>query len=175
MTTAARNVVLIGYRGCGKTSVGRSLATRLGWTFVDTDDLIEAAAGCSIREIFEREGEAGFRVRETTAVQEVARGTQQVISVGGGAILSADNRTMLRGAGVCVWLTAPPEELHRRLQADPRSGSTRPALTSKSELEEIRHLLQRRAPLYAELAEHVVDTAGRSLEQVVAAVFAFLS
>ena len=145
---SVRNVILIGYRGCGKTCVGREVAARLGWTFVDTDERIEAQ-GRSIRQIFEQEGEPFFRRLETDVIAEVTRGTEQVIAVGGGAVLSEANRTALRAAGLCIWLTAPVAELHRRSLADPRSLATRPALTPRSGLDEIRHLLAQREPLYA--------------------------
>lgn len=175
MSGAPRNIILIGYRGCGKTSVGRSLAARLGWSLVDTDARVEAAAGRTIREIFAQDGEAAFRALEAVAVAEVARGAHQVVSVGGGAVLSATNCAALRRAGVCIWLIAPPEELHRRVQADSRHAATRPALTAQNELDEVRHLLKQRAPLYAAVAEHVVDTAGRSIEQVADAILAVVS
>lgn len=163
---AAPNIVLVGYRGCGKTRVGRELAARLGWTFVDTDERIAAAAGCTIRAIFEQEGEAGFRRREAAVLAEVARGRRQVISAGGGAVLAAASREALRAAGVCVWLTAPPEELWRRVQADPASAAARPPLTAHGGLDEVRHLLAQRAPLYAALADHVIETAGKPVARV---------
>jgi len=130
----SRNVILIGYRGCGKTCVGRELAARLHWPFVDTDEQVEATAGRSIREIFEQDGEVAFRQLEPRAIADVTRASGQVIAVGGGALLSAANRAALRQAGVCVWLTAPATELRRRLRADPRTGATRPALTARGGL-----------------------------------------
>lgn len=172
---AVRNLVLIGYRGCGKTSVGRQLAQRLGWTFVDTDERVEAAAGCSISRIFARDGEAAFRSLETGVLADVTAGIHQVLSVGGGAVLAAANRDTLRAMRVCVWLTAPPEELHRRMQGDPRNASTRPELTPVGGLDEVRALLNERGPLYAAVADHVVETAGRSVEQVAADVLALVS
>lgn len=171
----ARNVILIGYRASGKSSVGQRLATRLKWSFVDTDARVELAAGRSIREIFAQDGEAAFRRWEAAAVAQTTRGTRQVISVGGGAVLSAANRDALRAAGVCIWLRAPAEDLCQRMQADSGSGARRPALTAGSGQDEVRHLLHERQPLYAALAEHVVDTAGRSAEQVVEAILAVLS
>jgi shikimate kinase len=164
-----RNVILIGYRGCGKTSVGRAVAARLGWTFVDTDERIEAG-GRSIREIFNQDGEPFFRQIETEAIDNIVRGTRQVIAVGGGAVLSAANCATLRAAGLCIWLTAPDKELHARLLADPRSPATRPALTPLSGLDEIRHLLSERDPLYAATAHLVVPTTEQSVAQVVEAV-----
>ena len=165
-----RNLILIGYRGCGKTSVGRRLAARLGWSLVDTDERIEAAAGCSIREIFASQGEPAFRQLEAGIIAEVTRGKHRIISVGGGAVLSEANRAALRAAGPCVWLTAPAEELHQRILTDPGSGATRPTLTDRPGLDEVRHLLAQRQPLYAALADHVVDTVARSVEQVADAV-----
>lgn len=167
---SAKNVILIGPRGCGKSSVGRAVAERLGWTFVDTDARVEARAGRSIRAIFAAEGEAHFRELEARIIEEVSQGAGQVIAVGGGAVLRASNRDALRRAGTCVWLTAPAEELHRRLQSDARSASTRPALTDLPALDEVRHLLAEREPLYAGLAEHVVATTARTTDDVAAAV-----
>ncbi|HUU96086.1 MAG TPA: shikimate kinase [Phycisphaerae bacterium] len=169
------NLILIGLRGSGKSAVARLLAERLGWNAVDADELIERQSGHTIREIFERDGEAGFRTLETQVLERVVRGKRQVISVGGGAILSQHNRQLLRQAGVCIWLTAPPEVLHRRLQADTRTASLRPPLTDMPGLEEIRQVLQTREPLYAATAEHVVDTTDRTVAQVADAVVALVS
>lgn len=108
------NVYLIGFRGSGKTTVGQQLAGRLGLSAIDSDDLIEQAAGASIREIFEREGEAGFRDREQAVVEQLASAAEsapRVVSLGGGAILREANRQQLAASGVCVWLTASPEKL----------------------------------------------------------------
>jgi shikimate kinase len=170
-----RNLVLIGYRGCGKSCVGRQVAARLGWSSIDTDEQVEALAGRPIAAIFEQDGEAAFRSLEEATIARVTRGDRQVISVGGGAVLSEANRHALRAAGLCVWLAAPPEELHRRIQADPRTAAVRPRLTDRGGLDEIRHLLRQRQPLYAALADHVVQTAGQSIEQVVEAVLSAMS
>ena len=169
-----RNVILIGYRGAGKTNVGRAVAARLGWDFVDTDERIEAG-GRSIRQIFEQEGEPFFRQIEAAVIADVTRGTKQVLAVGGGAVCSEPNRATLRTAGLCIWLKTPAEELHRRLLTDPRSPATRPALTPLGGLDEIRHLLKEREPLYAATAHHVVPTAGQSVEQVVEAVLSVVA
>jgi shikimate kinase len=169
------NLVLIGLRGSGKSAVAEVLAQRLGWNAVDTDELVEQQSGRTIREIFEADGEAGFRALETRVLERVVRGKRQVISVGGGAILSEHNRRLLRQAGLCVWLTAPPEVLHRRLQADTRTASLRPPLTNMPGLEETRQVLQTREPLYAATAEHVVDTTDRTVTQVADAVVALVS
>ena len=169
------NLILIGLRGSGKSAVARLVAERLGWNAVDADELIERQSGRTIREIFETDGEAGFRTLETRVLERVMRGKRQVISVGGGAILSEHNQRLLWQAGICIWLTAPPEVLHRRLQADTRTASLRPPLTNMPGLEEIRQVLQTREPLYAATAEHVVDTTERTVAQVADAVVALVS
>jgi len=161
------NLVLIGYRGCGKTTVGRIVAQRLAWTFVDTDELIEHAAGRNIARIFAENGEPAFRELEAVAVQQAIRGTRHVVSVGGGAVLREENRLHIGAGGFCVWLTAPAEELHRRLVADPRSSAQRPALTAQPGLDEIKNLLAKRTPLYEAVAHRIVDTTGRALDDVV--------
>lgn len=167
---AARNVILIGLRGSGKSSVGRALAARLGWEFVDTDARIEAHTRRTIAEIFAQDGEPAFRALETAVIQDVARGTRQVLSVGGGAVLNPENCASLRAAGVCVWLTAPAEALHRRTQSDPRTATQRPPLTDAAGVDEVRCLLAARQPLYAALADHVVSTEELSLDRVVETV-----
>lgn len=166
-TPRGESIVLIGYRGCGKTSVGAALATRLNWPFVDTDARIEQLAGKPIRDIFTHDGEPAFRALESNAIAELAHGPRQVVSVGGGAVLREENRVALQRSGVCVWLTAPAEVLHERIVRDPRSAGQRPALTDRTGLDEVRHLLAQRAPLYAALADHVLDTGGRTPAQLV--------
>ena len=166
------NLILIGYRGSGKSTVGRLAARRLHWRFIDTDELIEAAAGRSIAAIFAADGEAAFRELETCAIEQAVEGTRRVISVGGGAVLSEMNRSRLGAAGLCIWLTAPPEELHHRLQNDPRTAAQRPALTDAPGLEEVRRVLAAREPLYRSVADRIVDTQGRSVEELVQEVIA---
>lgn len=168
---SVRNVVLIGYRACGKTTVGAALAERLGWTFVDTDQIIQARTHRTIRAIFARDGEAAFRDHEAAAVTSVAAGRDQVISVGGGAILRAENREQLRSAGYCCWLTAPPEVLYERITADQQSAANRPALTpAGGTLAEVQRVLAERAPLYAATAHTELEVSALTVDQVVAAI-----
>jgi len=163
-------VTLIGYRGCGKTVVGRQLAQRLGWSSIDTDQTIEEQAGRTIREIFQADGEMAFRRMEADLLDDVLARQRCVVSAGGGAVLARRNRKAIRSNGVCVWLTAPAEELQRRIEADARSAAQRPELTDRPGLQEVEAVLQARLPVYEATAEHVVSTAGRSIEQVVDAV-----
>ena len=169
MPDAARpapNIVLIGYRGSGKSAVGKLLAARLGRPVLDTDELIQQRAGCSIAEIFERQGEAHFRSLEDGVIEELRSTRGAVISVGGGGVERPRNRELLAEMGHVVWLTAPAEELHRRITADSASESSRPRLTEGDALSEVRGLLSRRTPWYEELAAARIDTTGRQPAEV---------
>jgi shikimate kinase len=170
-TTPGAHVIFIGYRGSGKSAVGQRLAERLRRPFVDTDQFIEERCGRSIGEIFADEGEPSFRNREHHALAQLVRSpAPHVISVGGGAVLRADNRAILMRAGTCVWLTADAETLIARLQADPGTPTRRPALTRADMADEVRRLLPERVPFYESLAAIRIDTSGLTIEQVVEAV-----
>ncbi|HMD54943.1 MAG TPA: shikimate kinase [Phycisphaerae bacterium] len=160
------NIVLIGYRGSGKTSVGRLLAARLGMSFIDTDDLIVAKSGKTIRKIFEAGGEQAFRDLETAVVAEVAARDHTVIAAGGGVVLRSQNVEHLRRTGRIVWLTAPPEVLFKRIQGDQQTTATRPNLTSAGGLEEIRKLLEIRRPFYQAAAHITVDVSLDDVERI---------
>jgi len=164
-------IILVGYRCTGKTTVGRLLAERLGWAFADCDDLVEAAAGKSIAEIFAAEGEAGFRDREAAALRELCARERCVIATGGGAVLRPANRELLRAAGFVAWLTASPETVRARLQADPTTAARRPSLTAAGGPDEIRSLVAAREALYREVADFAADADAPSPEAVAAAIF----
>lgn len=163
-------VILIGYRGSGKTTVGRLLADRLGWDFADADDHVEAAAGRSIADIFATEGEPGFRDREAAALVELCRRPRLVLATGGGAVLRPANRDLLRAAGFVVWLRATPETSWARLQVDPTTAARRPNLTAVGGIAEVRALASAREPLYLATAHFVADADTPSPEAVAAAI-----
>jgi len=165
-----QRILLIGYRGTGKTTVGRLLAGRLGWGFADADDRIEAAAGKSIADIFAAEGEAGFRDREAATLADLCRLDRHVISTGGGVVLRPANRERLRAAGFVAWLAADPETIWERLRADPATAARRPKLTAAGGVEEVRELLAAREPLYREAAAVRIPTDRLSPEAVAAAI-----
>lgn len=165
-----RNIVLIGLRGSGKTSVARELAGRLQRMHIDTDELIQRRAQASISELFAAIGEAGFRALEQAAIADALGGDGRVISVGGGAVQTAENRELLQSRASCVWLTAPVEVLLERVRSDPLTASTRPTLTGLNPLDEMRSLLAGRGPLYRELATCIVDTDRRTVAEVVEAM-----
>ena len=157
---------LIGYRGAGKTTVGRLLAKRVGWDFIDADVVLEREAGRSIKEIFAQEGEAGFRDRETENLRKLARQADCVIATGGGIVLRTENRQQMKDTGYIVWLTAPVETIAARIDADPSTTDRRPNLTIGG-TEEIEELLRKREPLYRACADLEIDTLNRSPEIVV--------
>jgi len=164
---AGHHVVLVGLMGAGKTTVGRELARRLGRAFVDTDELVETAAGATVAEVFAAEGESGFRARERVAVADAcASPTPLVIACGGGAVLDPENRARLHDAGLVVWLRAPADALARRVG----DGRARPLLAGGATDATLARLAELRAPAYEAAADVVVDTDGRTVDEVVDAV-----
>jgi shikimate kinase len=163
------SVILIGYRGSGKTTLGRKLADSLWQKFVDADDLIIAAAGKSIRDIFEQHGEDHFRALETDAVRKVIGLTDHIISMGGGVILREENRTLIRNSGLKrIYLRCEPAVLLQRIQADPQTAANRPNLTGLGGgIEEIRSLLALREPMYREVMTAELDVTNLSPDEAI--------
>lgn len=164
---ANKHVVLIGMRGCGKSSVGRSLAEVLRRIHIDTDQLVIERAGQSIREIFEVRGEGAFRALESEAIAKAVSHVPAVISVGGGAVVSDQNARMLKGSGIIVWLTAPVEVLWERIQRDRANVQTRPVLTDRSGIDEVSFLLDQRRAIYERWTDVTIVTNEKSIDQVV--------
>jgi len=163
------SIVLIGYRGSGKTTIGRLLADRLSKSFADSDEKIVVDSGMTIREIFERDGEEKFREMETAAIGELAGLEDYVLSLGGGAPLREENRrAILSGGHTIVYLRADPVELHRRIHHDAATAAHRPHLTKLGGgIEEIRSVLAAREPIYRQMSGAEVDVTHASPEQVV--------
>lgn len=163
------SIVLIGYRGSGKSTVGQKLANRLWQDLVDTDQLVVKKAGKSIKEIFEQDGEARFRELESEVVREVAKLQDVVISLGGGAILKEENRAALKESGhKIIYLKCEPEELYRRIQADEATSLMRPSLTgSGGSLEEVEQVLAQREPIYRSVMTAELDVTNLSVEDAV--------
>ncbi len=162
-------VVLIGYRGCGKTTIGKRLADRLWQKFVDVDDVIVRNAGKSIKEIFEQDGEPHFRDLETAALRGVLQAPDLVLGLGGGTLGREENRKLLQAAGCrIVYLRCEPEELLRRVQADPNTAATRPNLTSLGGgIEEIKLKLTEREPVYRQVMHAEIDVTRMKPEDAV--------
>jgi len=162
---AASNLILVGFMGAGKTTVGRRLAERLHWEVVDCDDLIEARAKKTIAEIFASEGEAAFRDLEAELAATLRDYRQTVITTGGGIVERAANLARLRAAGRIIYLRAQPEVLYTRL-----AGSThRPLLRVADPLGRIQELLAQRAARY-EAADQTIDTDDLTVDEVVEAI-----
>jgi shikimate kinase len=161
---------MVGMMGAGKTAVGTALARLLGVEFRDSDDEIVRAADRSIAEIFERDGEAFFRARETEVIARLLRGQPCVLSTGGGAFLAEPNRRLIHDVGVSVWLRADLELLWQRV----RHKTTRPLLRTANPRETLRTLYEARLPFYAE-ADLVVDASAElSVEDMAERVIAAL-
>jgi len=166
-------IYLVGFSGTGKSTIARLIAEKMSYPAFDLDQLIIEASGISIPLIFEREGEEGFRRRESEALRTVSRQQAFVVATGGGAVLSEENRRLMSAHGWIVCLEGRPETLHARLQSqlakESGPGAVRPLLDSEDPLEKLRTLKQSRQPIYA-LADWTVHTDRLTPEQVAAEV-----
>jgi 3-dehydroquinate dehydratase / shikimate dehydrogenase len=172
LTKLSKLVYLIGFRGAGKTSTARHLADKLGWSWLDADEFLQAKHGKTIREIFAEEVEKGFRDKEAKLMEELSEYEEHVIATGGGVILREENRALLK-RGTVVWLQAPADILWQRVQQDEATATKRPDL-AQGGLAEIEELLTLRAPLYEECHDLKVNTATQSPEQVAELIAAWL-
>lgn len=154
------NIFLIGLMGSGKTTIGRTLARHRRMAFLDSDHEIEACCGVSIPTIFEIEGEAGFRRRESVKIDELSRRHGVVLATGGGAILDPDNREHLKTRGTVVYLRCHPSELYQRTRHD----KNRPLLQIDDPLQRLKELYALRHPLYLDTADIVLDTGRQSVQ-----------
>jgi shikimate kinase len=163
---AKGNIFLVGMMGAGKTTLGRTLAQRLQLEFADTDKVLVARTGVPVATIFEIEGEEGFRRRESAVLAELAEREGLVIATGGGAVLSEDNRALMRNHGTVVYLRARLESLWERTRHD----STRPLLATPDPHATLAEILSKREPLYREAAHVIVDTGAQSASSLAARV-----
>jgi len=161
------NIILIGYRGTGKTVVGRALAKRLGRSFFDADVYIEDKAGRTIKDMVAQEGWLFFRAREKEAIQEISAADDCVIAPGGGAVMDDDNVISLHHNGWFVLLKADIDTMIQRIQGDDTSAQQRPSLLGSDIYEETRTLLKERMPTYERVADLVVDTTHLTIDEVV--------
>jgi len=159
----ARAIALIGLMGAGKTCVARALAGRLGHPVEDLDERVEARAGCTVAEVFAREGETEFRRREGEALEAALAAGARVLACGGGIVLDPGNRARLRERCRVVWLEVSPREAGRRIEAD---AVSRPLLAGGPVEARLKALLRERAPFYESIAELCVITDGRDPDEV---------
>jgi len=166
---AGRTIVLVGLMGAGKSCVGRRLATRIGRPFIDADAEIEQAAGCTIAEIFDKMGEAGFREGERRVMARLLEGPPSVLASGGGAFIDPDTRRLIASKGISVWLRAELDVLVKRTAG----RDHRPLLKTGDPREALSRLMEKRHPIYAE-ADLTIDTADQPADATVDRVLAAL-
>ena len=159
----SNNIFLVGPMGAGKSTIGKMLADRTGRKFIDVDSVIVEKTGVEIDLIFEIEGESGFRKRECKLIEELTALDDIVLATGGGAVLSDDNRSLLKQRGTVVYLQASAGQLFERTAKDKK----RPLLQTEDRLGKIREILAVREPLYMEIADEIVATDGKSVKQIV--------
>jgi shikimate kinase len=159
---SVRNLVLVGFMGSGKSSVGREIARRWGFRFIDTDTSIRQKYRKSIPDIFASFGEALFRDEENQTLQELQNTNRAVIATGGGIVLQPRNHPLLRALGVVVWLTASEEVIWERVSRN----QNRPLLRTQNPRATINNLMSTRYPLYDSLADITVETSGLTHREV---------
>lgn len=164
------NIVLIGYRCSGKTTVGKLLARNLKREFLDTDRLIEGKTGLPIHLYVSQNGWRDFRAVENEVVSDVASKDDLVIATGGGVVMDQGNVRDLRKNGWVVWLKAKPSVIRDRMNREMRQGELRPSLSGMGPLEEIDPILHERTPFYTSIGDHTVDTNGQLPEEVARAI-----
>lgn len=160
------NIVLVGFMGTGKSSVGRLISAMLAYEFVDTDELIAKRAGAPVSEIFAEQGEETFRDLETEVLSSLSGDRRRVIATGGGAVLREENRSILRDLGFVALLTASEDVIYRRV----RRSTHRPLLRTSNPREVIRKRLRERTPLYQAAAHWSFDTTDIPRDVVAEAV-----
>ena len=169
MHQLSANIVLVGFMGTGKSAVGRVIAQKLEFHFIDTDDVIEQTSKAKISDIFAEHGEDYFRDLESQAVKSVTLMKNQVVATGGGVVLRSSNIDLLRTGGPIFCLNATPKAIWDRV----RSSRSRPLLRGPEPLKKIETLLDKRAPYYA-LADHQIETTGVSVERVADEIISYI-
>ena len=168
------NIILIGFRGAGKTTIGRMIAQRLNKKFVDADEYLERKEGKTVKDIFAEGGEKLFREIETRIIAELCQLDNRVVATGGGAILREENVRALKKSGIVILLDADINTIYKRIHKNAATEQRRPSLTSKSAYEEIEYLLEYRRPLYDKAADFVISTASMSATDAANKIVTFL-
>ena len=154
------NLFLIGYRCSGKTTVGKSIAEAIDWSFVDADTMLVEESGKQIKDIVDNEGWQGFRLRERSAIKQICKKKRQVVATGGGVVLDADNVRTMQACGIIIGLGATAQTIRQRMLQDINTANFRPALTDKGLIEEIKDVLSKRTPCYESASDFFIQTDG---------------
>lgn len=169
-------LVLVGYRGSGKSTVAAEVAARLGCTWCDADEVLERETASSIADLIRTRGEPAFRAAESALLERLLASEAGVLATGGGVVLGEENRRRLREQGhPVVWLAAPVALLRARLAADPATARRRPALGGGDVLDEVAAAVAAREPLYAAVADGVIDVADDPPPRIAARIVAWLA
>jgi len=168
------NIILIGFRGTGKTTIGKVLAQRLGKEFVDADEYLERKEGKTIKDIFAEGGEKLFREIETEIIAELCLSDNRVVATGGGAILREENVKTLKKSGIIILLEADVDTIYKRIHKGTMTDQRRPSLTNRGAYEEIEYLLEYRRPLYDRTADFVINTTSMSTIDAANKIITFL-
>lgn len=168
------NIVLIGFRCTGKTSVGKSLSEKLGLEFIDADDVIKQRAGSTISKLFQTRGETYFRLLESDVITELAKRDSKIIAAGGGAVLKYKNVKNLKRQGILIRLKADRDTVYKRIMKDARTKTQRPPLTKQNLYQEIKELMKFRQHYYQRAADYTVNTTDKTIETVVDEVLQIL-
>ncbi|PKN89041.1 MAG: shikimate kinase I [Deltaproteobacteria bacterium HGW-Deltaproteobacteria-1] len=167
-------IILIGYRAAGKSTVGSILSKKLKIPFVDSDQIIVEETGMPIKEFVTRHGWEAFREKETKVIASIYNMNPCVVATGGGAVMAAGNRELLKNSGTLVYLKTPLRDIVERLRRDAHSDQTRPQFTTESLEEETMAVLEERIPVYESIADFTVDTDGKNVKQVSDDVYQYL-
>ena len=168
------NIILIGFRGTGKTTIGKMLAQRLGKEFVDADEYLEQKEGKTVKDIFAEGGEKLFREIETQIIAELCLLDNRVVATGGGAILREENVRALKKRGIIVLLEADTDTIYKRIHKDTMTWQKRPKLTNQGGYQEIEYLLEYRRPLYDRIADFVINTNNMSVNDAARKIVTFI-
>ena len=154
------NLFLIGYRCTGKTTIGKSIAESIDWSFVDADNMLVEECGKQIKNIVDAEGWQAFRRRERSILKRICKKKRQVVATGGGVVLDADNVRAMHASGIIIGLGATADTIRKRMLQDITTATFRPALTDKGLVEEIEDMLSKRNPYYENASDFFIHTDG---------------
>lgn len=169
--SSKKSIAFIGYRATGKTTVGKMLALRLGWVFLDMDDLLVNRFGMTIKQWVEKYGWESFRFQEARLLREISLRSKIVLATGGGVVEKSENLEILKKNFFVIWLSCSVEEIVKRLAKDEKSIDNRPSLTGQGLLEEVQSVLDRREPLYREVSDVEISVDNKTPETIEQIVF----